>query len=83
MNVDVAEWSRDVSSGGENDKDESDDKRQDVTVAEISTFDSNELDSDDAQTEAGVCAGLELHLSGDGIARDVELVGEGDGEPDL
>jgi hypothetical protein len=46
-------------------------------------FDGDELDGDDAETEACICAGLELHLSGDGIACDVELVGKGDGESDL
>jgi len=50
---------------------------------ERATFDSDELDHDNPKTEASVCARLEHHLSGDGIARDVELVGEGDGEPDL
>jgi hypothetical protein len=80
MNVDVAEWSRDVSSGDE--RDESDNKQGGRGEKER-TFDGNELDGDDAKTEAGVCTRLELHLSSDGIACDVELVGKGDGELDL
>jgi hypothetical protein len=80
MNVDVAEWSREVSSSDE--QDESDDKQRGRGEKER-TFDGNELYSDDTETEAGVCARLELHLSSDGIACDVELVGKGDCESDL
>ena len=52
MNVEVAEWSRDVSSG----KGVSWDERGEGTRTR--TFDSDELDGDDAETEACVCAGL-------------------------
>jgi hypothetical protein len=40
----------------------------------LQTFDGNELDHDDAKTEAFVRAGLKLHLSGDCIACDVKWV---------
>jgi hypothetical protein len=38
------------------------------------TFDGDELDHDDAETEAFVCAGLKVHLSRNGIASDVKRV---------
>ena len=78
MVVNAAEWSREVSSGDE--QDESDEKQRGPGEKER-TFDGNELDSNDSETEAGVC--VELHLSSDGIACNVELVGKGDGESDL
>jgi hypothetical protein len=76
-NVEVAEWSRDVSSGKEGDKWANGEEK------EIATFDSEELDHDDAETETFVCAGLKLHLSGYSVAGDVEWVREGNGNPDL
>ena len=80
MNVEVAEWSRDVSSGGKlMSRDDSSEERD----GKERTFDGNELNGDNAKSEAGVCARLELHLPSDGIACDVEFVGKGDGEPDL
>ena len=47
------------------------------------TFDGDELDHDDAKTEAFVCAGLKLYLSRDCVSGDVEWVREGDGDLDL
>jgi len=40
----------------------------------LQTFDGDELDHDDAETEAFVRAGLKLHLSGDYFAGDVKWV---------
>lgn len=67
-NVEVAEWSRDVSSGKER-----------INVGDsrdraVATFDGDELDHNDAETEAFVRAGLQLHLTGNGIAGDVKWV---------
>ena len=68
-NVEVAEWSREVSSG-------KDRVRLGNTggIRQLQTFDGDELDHDDAETEAFVCAGLKLHLSGDCVAGDVKWV---------
>ena len=49
----------------------------------MATFDGDELDHDDAETEALVGAGLELHLSCNRITCDVEWVREGDRDLDL
>ena len=68
-NVDVAEWSREVSSG-----------KQRVRLGNTGgiwrsqTFDGDELDHDEAEAEAFVRAGLKLNLSGDCVAGDVKWV---------
>ena len=43
-------------------------------IRRLQTFDDDELDHDDAETEAFACAGLKLHLSGDCVAGDVKWV---------
>jgi hypothetical protein len=40
----------------------------------IGTFDSDELDHDDTETETFVCTGLKLHLSCYSAACDIEWV---------
>lgn len=76
-NVEVAEWSREVSSAKKWVKLGSSGDRA------TGTFDGDELDHYNAETETSVRAGLKLDLSRDGVARDVKRVGEGDGDVDL
>jgi hypothetical protein len=61
--------SREVSSGKER-------VRLENTggIRRLQTFDGDELDHDDAETEAFVRARLKLHLSGDCVAGDVKWV---------
>ena len=79
-NVEVAEWSREVSSGEE--RINLGEHRKGIE-REKATFNGNKLDHDDTKPEAFVRSGLKGQFPRNNAAGDVKRVGEGDGHLDL